>query len=106
MFDPGNMEKMMQQLGMEMEEVAAARVTVETEDGRELVFDAPQLHRMEVQGQTMFQLQGDYEERDADADGQQEDVELVMERADVSEEAARKALEEHDDLADAIMSLQ
>ncbi len=104
MFDPSNMEKVMKQMGMEMEEMDVEQVTVETSDGRELVFDAPQLNKMEVQGQVMFQLQGDYEEQDAGAD--EDDVELVMERADVSEDEARQALDEHDDLTDAIMSLQ
>ncbi len=102
MFDPQNMQQMMQQMGMEMEEIAATRVTVETEDGRELVFEAPQLNKIEVKGQAMFQLQGDYEERDAAAD---DDLDIVMERTGASEAEARAALEEHDDLTDAIMSL-
>ncbi len=104
MFNPGNLEKAMKQMGMDVEELSVTRVTVETDDGRELVFESPTLNRMEVQGQEMFQLQGDYEERDAGADA--EDIELVMERADVSEDEARQALEEQDDLTDAIMSLQ
>ncbi len=103
MFNPQNMEKMMKQLGLEMESVPAARVTVETEDGRELVFESPELNRMEVQGQTMFQLQGDYTEQDAGSD---EDIELIMEKTGASEAEARDALEEHDDLTAAIMSLQ
>lgn len=93
----------MEQLGMDMEEVPAVKVTVETEDGTELVFEAPQLNRMEVQGQEMFQLQGDYEERSGD---EEEDLEIVMEKTGASEEEARQALEEHDDLTEAIMSLQ
>ncbi|MFB6294510.1 MAG: NAC domain-containing protein [Candidatus Nanohaloarchaea archaeon] len=43
MFDPSNMEQMMKQLGMDMEEINVERVTVETSDGRELVFETPQL---------------------------------------------------------------
>lgn len=104
MFNPGNMEKMMKQLGMEVEEMEVETVTVETSDSRELVFDSPQLSRMEVQGQVMFQLQGDYEERGGGEEPG--DLELVMERTGASEEEAREALEEHEDMADAIMSLQ
>lgn len=103
MFDPQNMEKMMKQMGMDMEQVDAERVVVETADGRELVFEAPDLHRMDVKGKTLFQLQGDYEERDTSAE---EDLELVMEKTGASREEAEAALEEHDDLTDAIMSLQ
>ncbi|MDY6776625.1 MAG: nascent polypeptide-associated complex protein [Candidatus Nanohaloarchaea archaeon] len=104
MFNPGNMEKMMEQLGLDMEEIPAKRVVVETEDGKELVFDSPQLNRMEVQGETMFQLQGDYR-KESGADDES-DVEIVMDRTGASEEEARTALEENDDLTDAIMSLQ
>lgn len=104
MFNPGNMEKMMEQLGLDMEEIPAKRVVVETEDGKELVFDSPQLNRMEVQGETMFQLQGDYREESGADD--ESDVEIVMDRTGASEEEARTALEENDDLTDAIMSLQ
>lgn len=102
MFNPGNMQKMMKQMGMDMEEVPAVRVIVETEDGTELVFEAPELSKIEVQGQSLFQLQGDYEERAGVAE---DDVELVMEKTGASEDAARDALTEHDDIADAIMSL-
>lgn len=104
MFNPNNMEKMMKQMGMDMDEVPATRVTVETKDGTELVFESPELNKIEVQGQTMFQLQGEYTEQDAGPD--QEDVELVMEKTGASEDDAVKALEEHDDLTDAIMSLE
>ncbi len=93
----------MKQMGMDMDEIPATRVVVETEDGKELVFESPDLNKIEVQGQEMFQLQGDYTEQDAGPD--QDDVELVMERADVSEADATQALREHDDLTDAIMSL-
>ncbi len=103
MFNPNNMEKMMKQMGMDMDEVPATRVVVETADGKELVFESPELNKISVQGQEMFQLQGDYTEQDAGPD--QEDVELVMEKTGASEDAAVQALEEHDDLTDAIMSL-
>ncbi|MCJ7478673.1 MAG: nascent polypeptide-associated complex protein [Candidatus Nanohaloarchaeota archaeon QJJ-7] len=102
MFDPSNMEKMMKQMGMDMEEMDAEKVTVETSDGKELVFDSPQLNKMEVQGKVLFQLQGDYQEKD---EGDEEDVELVMERTGASREEAEAALEDNDDLTDAIMSL-
>lgn len=103
MFNPKNMEKMMKQMGMDMEEVPATRVIVETADGNNLVFESPDLNKIKVQGQEMFQLQGDYEEQAAGPDP--DDVELVMEQTGASEEDAKQALDEHDDLTDAIMSL-
>lgn len=93
----------MKQMGMDMDEVPAKRVIVETDDGKELVFESPDLNKISVQGQEMFQLQGEYTEQEAGPD--QEDVELIMEKTGASEDDAVQALEEHDDLTDAIMNL-
>ena len=104
MFGGGkDMMKMMKQLGMEMEEIDADRVVVEVGD-RKLVFSNPSLSKIEAQGQEVFQLQGDYTEETAGPE--QQDIDLVMEKADCSEEEAAKALQENDDVASAIMSLQ
>lgn len=93
----------MKQMGMDMEEVPATRVIVETSDGKNLVFESPELNKISVQGKEMFQLQGDYAEEAAGPD--QEDVQIVMEKTGASEDEAKAALEEHEDLTDAIMSL-
>jgi len=103
MFNPNNMEKMMKQMGMDMDEIPAKRVIVETDDGRELVFESPQLNKIEAQGKEIFNLQGDYTEQAAGPD--QEDVELVMEKTGASEADAKQAIQEHDDLTAAIMPL-
>ncbi len=103
MFNPQNMEKMMKQMGMDMDEVDANRVVVDLGD-KEMVFEKPELNKIKVKGQEMFQLQGDHTIRaKGPAD---EDVEMVAEKADVSKEKAREALKDHDEPADAIMSLQ
>ena len=96
------MSKMMKQMGMDMEEIDADRVVVEIGD-KKMVFENPELSKISVQGQDMFQLQGDYSEEE-DVSG--EDVQLVMEKTGASEEEAKKALEENDDVAGAVMDLQ
>lgn len=96
------MSKMMKQMGMDMEEIDADRVVVEIGD-KKMVFNDPELSKISVQGQDMFQLQGDYSEEE-DVSG--EDVQLVMEKTDASEEEAKKALEDNDDVAGAVMDLQ
>ena len=58
---------------------------------------------MDVKGQEMFQLQGEYETKESMS---QEDIDLVAEKAGVSEEEAKKALKENDDMTEAIMSLK
>jgi len=103
MFNPQNMEKMMKQMGMDMEEIDAKRVVVDLGD-EEMVFETPELNKINVKGQEMFQLQGDHSTQ---AKGPaQEDIDMVAEKAGVSEAEAREALKDHDEPADAIMSLQ
>ncbi|MFB6147460.1 MAG: NAC domain-containing protein, partial [Candidatus Nanohaloarchaea archaeon] len=67
MFGGNDMSKMMKQMGVDMEELDADRVTVEIGD-RKLVFDNPSISKIEAQGQEMFQLQGDYSEQEAGPD--------------------------------------
>jgi len=95
------MSKMMKQMGMDMEEIDADRVVVEIGD-KKMVFNDPELSKISVQGQDMFQLQGDYSEEE-DVSG--EDVQLVMEKTGASEEEAKNALEDNDDVAGAVMDL-
>lgn len=102
MFGGKDMAKMMKQMGVDMEEIDAEKVEVTVGD-RKLVFRNPELSKIEAQGQEIFQLQGDYEEVE---DISSEDVELVMEKTGCSEEEAREALEDADDVAEAVMNLQ
>ncbi|QKQ98784.1 nascent polypeptide-associated complex protein [Candidatus Nanohaloarchaea archaeon] len=102
MFGGQDMSKMMKQMGMDMEEIDADRVVVEIGD-KKMVFNNPELSKISVQGQDMFQLQGDYSEEE-DVSG--EDVQLVMEKTGASEEEAKNALEENEDVAGAVMDLQ
>lgn len=103
MFNPGNMQQMMKQMGMDMEELPAKRVTIDLGD-EEIVFEDPEISQISVKGQEMFQLQGDHERRDKGPSD--DDIELVMEKSGASREDARKALQDSDDLTEAIMSLE
>lgn len=102
MFGGNDMSKMMKQMGVDVEEIDADRVVVEIGD-RKMVFKNPSLSKIEAQGQEMFQLEGSYEEME---DISEEDIELVMEKTGASEEEAREALENADDVAGAVMELQ
>lgn len=116
-FDPGKLEQMMQQMGIDMDEIDAETVTITTQDGDELVFDEPEVTAMEAQGQTLYQVLGEPEQEveestesdtaDEEDDGiPQEDIDIVAQRAGVTDDRARDALEESDgDLATAIESL-
>ncbi|MFB6193143.1 MAG: nascent polypeptide-associated complex protein [Candidatus Nanohaloarchaea archaeon] len=99
------MSKMMKQMGMDMDEIDADRVVVEIGD-KKMVFEQPQLSKISVQGQDMFQLQGEFTEEKIESGPSDEDVELVMEKTEASREEAEKALEENEDVAAAVMDLQ
>ena len=120
-FDPRKMQQMMDQFGIDLTELDAEEVVIRTPD-EELVFTDAEVQKMDAQGQATYQIIGSPESRDrgeGDAAGAVEsgdsgsggipdsDVEIVAERAGVSEDDARDALEANDgDLAAAIADLE
>ena len=125
-MNPRKMEQMMKQMGIDVTELDAEEVIIRTAD-EELVFTDAQVTRMDAQGQQTYQVVGDPDSRDRgegddgpaieDAGESSEgsaapeipadDVEIVAQRAGVSSDAAREALEAEDgDLAAAISRLE
>ena len=130
-MNPRKMKQMMKQMGIDVDEIDADRVVIESDDG-DLVFESPQVTRMDAQGQQTYQIVGEPEEvadaalergdtetsadpgeaTDVDAGAAagaipDEDVAIVAERAGVPEAEAREALEATDgDLAAAIAHLE
>ena len=125
-MNPRKMKQMMEQMGIDFDELDAQEVIIRTSD-EDLVFTDADVTRMDAQGQQTYQVVGEPESREAgaaggaadaaDADTDDEDaggaeipdddVELVAMRADVPEDDAREALEENDgDLAAAVDSLE
>ncbi|WP_050032320.1 nascent polypeptide-associated complex protein [Halorubrum halophilum] len=133
-MNPRKMKQMMKQMGIDVEELDAERVVIETADGDDLVFDGAQVTKMDAQGQETYQIVGspdsvadagaggsaaaveggaeataieDADADDADAGIPDDDVALVAERAEVPQSRAREALEDADgDLAAAIAELE
>jgi nascent polypeptide-associated complex subunit alpha len=124
-MNPRKMQKMMEQMGIDMTDIDAEEVIIRTPD-EELVFTDAEVQLMEAQGQKTYQVVGDPESRERgesesesessgsggspdDATGgvDEDDVELVAMRAGVDEDTAREALEANDgDLADAVDQLE
>ena len=117
-MNPRKMQQMMKQMGIDVTELDVETVTITTTDGEELVFDAPEVTRMDAQGSQTYQIVGEPETQDAagavDDGGEAEteeaipedDVKLVASQASVSKSDAREALEAEDgDLAAAISRL-
>jgi nascent polypeptide-associated complex subunit alpha len=123
-LDPRKMQQMMEQMGIDIEEIDAEEVVIRTAD-EELVFDDADVQRMDAQGQATYQVVGEPRTRErgagstdaADADAADEsdaddaipqaDVDLVAEQTGAGTSAAREALEaEGGDLAAAIERLE
>ncbi|MFQ6136748.1 MAG: nascent polypeptide-associated complex protein [Candidatus Hydrothermarchaeales archaeon] len=101
-INPRQMKKMMRQMGMKMDELDAEEVVIKLPD-REIVIKNPSVTVVEVQNQKTYQVMGEERVVQLIPDA---DVKMVAEQANVSEEEARKALEESGgDLAEAILSL-
>jgi len=127
-LDPRKMQQMMEQMGIEMEEIDAERVDISLADGDHLVFDDAEVTKMEARGQSTYMVVGEPDRQsggaelespegvdDAETGGEEsaeteipeDDVELVATRTGAGAEAAREALEAEDgDLAAAIARLE
>lgn len=100
-INPRQMKQMMKRLGIKAEEIEDAIEVIIRTPTHEYVISEPAVTKMEVQGQTTFQILGDYQlkERVPGEEGTsvpEEDVELVMEQTGCSKEEAIKALQESD----------
>ena len=107
MFGGKDMAKMMKQMGVDMDELDADKVEIHMGDEK-IVFTSPSVSKIDAQGKEMFQLEGKYsrEEKDSQPEVKEEDIELVREKTDASEQEAREVLMEAEDPADAIMELR
>ena len=119
-LNPRKMQQMMKQMGIDVEELDAEEVIIRTGD-EELYFDGAQVTKMDAQGQETYQIVGEPNVRetgsddaeaieagdDDDSGNPDADVEIVAQRAGVTESTARKTLEENDgDLAAAVSELE
>lgn len=125
--NPEQLKQMMQQMGIDFEEINAEEIVIKTIDGEELQFDDATVNRLTGQGQEVYQIMGepvvaesgstseeDSTEQEAEEQTEEspsmeiteDDVEIVALRAGVTEDEAREVLEETHDLAEAIERLE
>ena len=102
-MDPRQMQQMMKQMGIKSEEISAKSVVIETDEAK-LIIENPQVTKISMQGNDSFQISGTVRKEESIS---QEDVKMVAEQGEVSEEKARDALvEAKGDIAEAIMKLK
>ena len=100
------MSQMMKKMGIQQTEIEASEVIIRTQD-KELVFSYPNVSKVNMMGQETYQIVGTPEVREVKTfEINDEDIKTVMDQANVSEDIARKKLEEtKGDLAEAILEL-
>ena len=105
-MNPRDLAKAMKKMGIKQDEIEAEEVIIKCPD-KEIIVKNPQVVRINAMGQDSLQISGEIIEQEATAQISEEDIKTVASQANVSEENAKKALEENNnDLAQAIMSLQ
>jgi len=106
-MNPRQMQAMMRKMGISQQDVDALKVIIKTPEG-DLVFDQPQVAKVNMMGQETYQVVGTPELHAADTipEISQEDVDTVVSQTQVSEDQARAALTQHKgDIAAAILEL-
>jgi nascent polypeptide-associated complex subunit alpha len=116
-MNPREQKRMMQRMGMNMDQVADVQQVIIRTAGKDIVIDEPEVAILEVQGQKMYQVIGGQVSEQAPSNRHtiaaavpafsEEDVRLVADQTGKSFEKAKEALEEcQGDLAKAILLLQ
>jgi nascent polypeptide-associated complex subunit alpha len=104
--------RMMQKMGMKMDEIPDVTAVIIRTASKEIVIDAPSVTAINVQGQTMYQVAGGQvsetqPQPSTQAGPSDADVQLVAQQTGRSQEESKKALTEAGgDLAKAILSLK
>ena len=103
-MNPAQLQKMMKQMGMQMEEICANEVIIKCDD-YQLRFRNPQVVLANIMGKNVYQVSGDGIREDIEAGD--EDVKMVMEQTGADKETVEKKLKDlNNDLAKTIMELK
>jgi len=104
--------RMMQKMGMKMDEIPDVSAVIIRTSSKEIVIDEPSVTTINIQGQTMYQIAGGrisetQPQPSTPSMASEEDVQLVAQQTGTTTEEARKALTQAGgDLAKAILSLR
>jgi len=107
-ISPREAKRLMQQMGLKVEEIADAQQVVIKTLSKDIVITNPQVSVIDIKGERMFQIMGEVLERPVEKKLtiSDEDAHIVAQQSNVSLEEARKALEQtQGDLAQAILLL-
>lgn len=99
-LNPKLLKQAMKRMNIKQEEIEAKEVIIKCKD-KNIVIRNPKVSKVNVMGQESLQITGNMEEESG------EDIKIIMEQTNCSEEEAKKALEKADgDLAASILALK
>ena len=105
-INPRQMNQMMRKLGISVKNIDNVEKIIIQTDSKEYVFEDAEVTVMDAKGQKTYQITGNPIIRDRSDDTLKEDIKLVMDQTDKSEEEAKKALEDSNgDIPEAILKL-
>ena len=101
-------QQMMRRMGINQQELEATEVIIKFAD-KQLIFRNPSVQKVNMGGNATYQLSGAAEEVslvEETLEINEDDIKTVMEQANVTEEIAKKSIEDNNgDLAEAILKL-
>ncbi len=107
-INPRDLQKAMQRMGIQQQEVDAKEVIIRCED-KDIIIQNPQVAKVNMMGQINWQISGTAVEqaRSSVPDIKEEDIQTVMQQAGASHDKALEAIKAaKGDLAQAILNLQ
>jgi nascent polypeptide-associated complex subunit alpha len=107
-IDPRMMKQAMKRMGIKQEEIEATEVIIKC-PGKDIIISPASVQKINMMGEISFQINGQITERDTmpSVEISEDDIQTVIDQANVTREAAMEAIEANEgDLAAAIMSLK
>lgn len=98
----------MRKMGMAQEDIDASEVIIKCPD-KEIIITEPSVAKIKAMGTEQFTVSGNVHERPISSEPEirEDDIQTVMEQANVSEQAAKEKLQEtKGDIAKAILELK
>ena len=98
------MEKAMKQMGIKSENIEADEVIIKCK-GKDIIISNPSITKIDMKGAESFQIAGEVSERGREKFSE-DDIKMIAEQTGKTEVEAKKALEDTNDIAEAIMKLK
>ncbi|MGE0793131.1 MAG: nascent polypeptide-associated complex protein [Candidatus Woesearchaeota archaeon] len=107
-INPKQMKQAMKKMGISQDEMDAQVVIIKLAD-RDLIFENPEVSKVNMMGQETYQIVGEPREElhQKEAEIEEEDIEIVMQQTEANKEDVIEAIKQAEgDLAQAIMILK